>query len=180
MANRLGREDWLLEALRVLAESGVEAVRVEPLAKRLGVTKGSFYWHFADRAALLAATLDDWERRATLAIISEVEASGGDPGDRLLKLFRLGLAADGRLDRRVRAWAQDDDAAAAVLRRVDRRRVAYLRQLFVGLGFSRPAAQARAQLIYSTLVGNFELGVRLAPREQQQTARLYQELLTRP
>src|ERR1700753_1355367 len=127
MANRLGREDWLLEALRVLAESGVEAVRVEPLAKRLGVTQGSFYWAFGARAG-----------------------------------------------------AQADDAAPAVLRRVDRRRVAYLRQLFVGLGFSRPAAQARAQLIYSTLVGNFELGVRLAPREQQQTARPDQALRTRP
>jgi AcrR family transcriptional regulator len=180
MADRLGRTDWVLEGLRVLAESGVEAVRVEPLAKRLGVTKGSFYWHFGDRAALLAAVLADWEQRATLAIIAEVEASGGDAGERLLALLRLGLATDGRLDRRVRAWATNDAAAATVLRRVDSRRIGYLRGLFAELGFTKPQAKARALLAYSAVVGRFELGFRAAGAERERAARLYQGLLTRP
>jgi AcrR family transcriptional regulator len=179
MADRLGRADWVAAAMRVLAGSGVEAVRVEPLAKRLGVTKGSFYWHFTGRPALLAAVLAEWERRATLAIIAEVEASGGGAGERLLALFRLALGADGRLDRRVRAWAVDDAAAAAVLRRVDRRRVGYLRRLFAALGFPQAQAGARARLAYSALVGGFELGLRTAGGERERAARLYHELLTR-
>jgi AcrR family transcriptional regulator len=178
MSERLGRADWVVEALRMLAERGVEAVRVEPLAKRLRVTKGSFYWHFGDRAALLAAVLADWERRATLAIIAEVEASGGSAGDRLLMLLRLGLAADGRLDRRVRAWAADDAGARLVLQRVDRRRVAYLQRLFVELGFPPPQAKGRARLAYCTLVGGFELGFRVAGRSRERAAHLYQSLLT--
>jgi AcrR family transcriptional regulator len=179
MAERLGRGDWVLEALRALANSGVEAVRVEPLAKKLGVTKGSFYWHFGDRAALLAAVLADWERRATLAIIAEVEAAGGDARERLVALFRRALAADLRLDRRVRAWATDDAAAAAVLRRVDRRRIGYLRRLFAQMGHAKPLATALARLTYSAMVGAFELGFHAAGSEGERAARLYQELLTR-
>lgn len=180
MADRLAREDWVAAALGLLAGSGVEAVRVEPLAKRLGVTKGSFYWHFSDRAALLAAVLAAWERRATLAIIAEVDAAGGPAGERLLALLRLAIGADGRLDRRVRAWAMDDAAAAAVLRRVDRRRVGYLRRLFAGLGFPEPQAAARAQLAYNALVGAFELGLRAAGGVRERAARFYHDLLTRP
>jgi AcrR family transcriptional regulator len=179
MAARLAREDWVAAALRLLAGSGVEAVRVEPLAKRLGVTKGSFYWHFSDRPALLAAVLAEWERRATLAIIAEVEASGGTAGERLLALLRLATGADGRIDRRVRAWAMNEAAAAAVLRRVDRRRVGYLRRLFAELGFPKSQAAARAQLAYHALVGGFELGFRIAGAGRERTARLYHRLLTR-
>ncbi len=178
MTERLGHGDWVVEGLRLLVERGVEAVRVEPLAKRLGITKGSFYWHFGDRAALLAAMLAEWERRATLAIIAEVDASGGGAAERLLMLVRLALAADGRLDRRVRAWATNDPAAADVLRRVDRRRVGYLRRLFVQLGFASPQAGVRAQLTYSALVGGFELGFRLAGRNRDRAADLYRHVLT--
>lgn len=178
MAERLGRADWVLAALRVLVANGVEAVRVEPLAKRLGVTKGSFYWHFGDRPALLAAVLTEWERRATLAIIAEVEAGGGSADERLLALFRLAFAADGRLDRRIRAWAEDDAAAAKILLRVDRRRVGYLRRLFVELGFDPMGARVRARLAYNALVGGFELGLGSAAGERQRTARLYHQVLT--
>jgi AcrR family transcriptional regulator len=179
MAERLGRADWLQAALAALAESGVDGVRVESLARRLGVTKGSFYWHFADRAALLAALLDEWEQRATLAVIDDVEASGGGAAERLLALFRLAFAADGRLDRRLRAWAEDDEGAAAVLRRLDKRRLDYLRRLFTELGL--PAAQAalRAELAYTALLGGFQLGFHLAGENRERAARMYHALLTR-
>ncbi len=178
MAERLGHGDWVVEGLRMLAELGIEAVRVEPLAKRLGITKGSFYWHFGDRAALLAAMLQEWERRATLAIIAEVDACGGSAAERLMMLIRLALATDGRLDRRVRAWATNDAAAAAVLLRVDRRRVGYLRRLFEQLGFTPAQARVRAQLTYSALVGGFELGIRASGRTRDHAAGLYHHLLT--
>lgn len=158
MAARLGRDDWLAAATAALAEDGIDAVRVEPLAQRLGITKGSFYWHFRDRPALLAALLEEWEQRATLAIIDQVEAGGGTASARLLRLFLLTLDADPRLERRLRAWAAGDPAAAAIVERVDRRRLRYLRGLFAALGFTPPEARARAHLVYYSTLGEIALG----------------------
>jgi AcrR family transcriptional regulator len=179
MAPRLARSHWLAAAAVALSESGIEGVRVQPLAQRLGVTRGSFYWHFADRAALLAALLAEWEQRATVAIIAEVESGGGDAAERLLALFRRALAADGRLDRRLRAWAEDDAATAAVVARVDGRRLNYLRRLFGELGFSADQAGARARLAYCSLLGGFALGVRADAAERERAARLHSGLLSR-
>ncbi len=86
---KLGRHDWLTIALKVLAESGIEAVRVEPLAKLMNVTKGSFYWHFKDREDLLEAMLHSWETRETDDIINQVEVAGGDTSAKLLNLLQL-------------------------------------------------------------------------------------------
>src|SRR5258708_33968522 len=113
MGARRGSGDWLEAAKAALAEHGVDAVRIEPLAQRLGITKGSFYWHFRDRPALLAALLEEWEKEATLAIIDQVESRGGGAGARLLRLFLLTLDADPRLERQLRAWAAGDPAAPA-------------------------------------------------------------------
>ena len=75
---RTPRHAWVDAALRAFADGGPEAVRVEPLAKALGVTRGGFYWHFADRAALLDELLDTWERRSTDEVLERVESAGGD------------------------------------------------------------------------------------------------------
>ena len=180
MARKLGRADWLAAAFSALAHRGIEAVRVEPLAKRLGITKGSFYWHFADRGELLAALLAEWEQRATLAIIAAVERRGGSARERLLELFRRAFAADGRLDRRLRAWAEDDPQAAAVMARVDRRRLDYLRHLFTEIGFPPAQADIRSQLVYDALIGGFALTGRAAasPQERDSRARVYHEMLS--
>src|ERR1700683_1133784 len=135
MAEKLGRDDWVRVAFGALAHGGIAAVRVEPLAARLGVTKGSFYWHFADRAALFAALLASWEEQATLAIIAAVEAAGGTAAARLFEIFRLAFTVDGRLERRLRAWAEEDATAEEVVARVDRRRLDYLEALFSEVGF---------------------------------------------
>ena len=86
--DRLDREDWVNAAFERLGAGGVEAVRVEPLAKDLGVTKGSFYWHFRDREALLDAVLEAWEARETDHYIKTAETDGGQPGERLRRFFR--------------------------------------------------------------------------------------------
>jgi AcrR family transcriptional regulator len=179
MADRLTRQDWLTAALGALARGGTEALRVEPLAKRLGVTKGSFYWHFADRPALLAAALAEWERRATDAVIVEVEAAGGDASVRLANLFRIAAAADGRLERAVRAWAAGDAAAAAVQGRVDARRHAYVAAQLAALGFSEDEAAARARIAYRAVMGGFAMGPSRPIEERRADADTLWRLLVR-
>ncbi|MEZ4238435.1 MAG: helix-turn-helix domain-containing protein [Myxococcota bacterium] len=143
-------------ALALLTEAGADAVRVEPLARRLGVTKGSFYWHFAGRDALLAAALAHWEQVETLAIIAGLEAAA--PGaERLRALVRQAWAAPTARGRAVRAWAAHDDAAAEVVRRVDARRTDYVAAQFVAAGLPPEAAAGRARMLYAALVGEADL-----------------------
>lgn len=149
------RDRWIDAALDALAERGVDAVRVEPLARRLGVTKGSFYWHFRDRGALLAALLARWERLATLAIIDEVEAAARTPEAKLRALFQIALASSRMaLETALRDWARRDRRAERAVRGVDARRMAYLESLFVGLGLTRAEARARGFLAYASLFGD--------------------------
>lgn len=143
----LTREDWLAAALDALAESGADALKVLPLARRLGVSRGSFYWHSRDRAELLDAALDHWDRWSTQVVIDTLDASRDDPERKLLALMEM--VTERRLTRyesAVRAWAERDPAAARVVRRVDRRRLAYVTDLFRKVGFSRDESDARARL----------------------------------
>ncbi len=152
---RKNRADWINAALGALAEGGVECVRVEPIAERLGVTKGSFYWHFSRREDLLEAMLDAWERAGTDAIIEEVDARGGSAEDRLRRLWRRTSGEDGlEVEMAVRDLARRDPAVHARVRRVDDRRVAYLRGRFLELGLDPALAEARSLLVYSLLLGN--------------------------
>jgi len=163
---RLGREEWIDAGLRAIARQGADAVRVERLAEALGVTKGSFYWHFKDRNALLAALLEAWKVRATKDIIAEVEAKGGDAATRLRTLFGIALHSDGRLDLAMRAWAAQDSLARGALEQVDRRRLAYLDSLFRALAFSPAEASARTRFVYHALIGQFTMGVPAAQRKR--------------
>jgi AcrR family transcriptional regulator len=157
MSKRLGKDAWVVAGLKALAESGVEAVRVERLAEALGVTKGSFYWHFADRQALLMAVLEAWKARATADVIAQVEAKGSDARTRLHELMMIVFSTDGRLERQVRAWAANDEAAGVALAEIDAKRTRYLEGLFTGLNFGRAEARARARFAYHALIGQFAL-----------------------
>lgn len=159
MDGKLGRQEWIDAGLRVVAAHGVEAVRVERLAEALGVTKGSFYWHFKDRPALLAALLETWKARTTSDIIAQVEAKGGDVATRLRTLSAIAVRQDGRLDVAIRIWARQDAKARAALEQVDRRRLAYLDKLFEALGFAPAEASARSRLVYHALIGQFMRGM---------------------
>src|SRR3712207_6616915 len=122
---RTPRERWVEEGLRALAAGGPDAVRVEPLAQALGVTKGGFYWHFDDRRALLDEMLDAWERVGVDAVIERVEVEGGDARAKLRRLF--GIASSGgdllKIDLAIRDWARRDKPVADRLRHVDNRRM---------------------------------------------------------
>lgn len=176
---KLKRQDWIDAGLRVLAESGVEAVRVEPLAKLLKVTKGSFYWHFKDRQELLNALLEEWVRLQTNSIIERVEAIDGDASTKLLRLFEIAMDDDGREENAIRAWATIDSRAAAVVTEVDRRRLDYTRDLFVQIGFTPEEAIVRARMAYYSLVGEFTIGTRTNRAERLAEAQMQHAILTR-
>src|SRR6059058_5031212 len=129
---RTPRTGWIDEGLRALGVGGPEAVRVEKLAQTLGVTKGGFYWHFEDRGALLKEMLDAWERLVIDEAIERVEAGGGDGRAKLQRLSRLaGSGGDVfKIELAIRDWARRDKAVARRLRRIDNRRMEYMRSLF--------------------------------------------------
>jgi AcrR family transcriptional regulator len=155
---RTPRSEWIEAGLRTLADGGPEAVRIEALAQTLGVTKGGFYGYFANRGALLEEMLDTWERGTTDDLIDRVEAEGGDAPARLRRLTEIVAGADRTttnvtIDLAIRDWARRDPAVAERLRRVDNRRMDYLRRLF---GAICPAdeAESRSLLVFSLYIGN--------------------------
>ncbi|MEA2403658.1 MAG: hypothetical protein QOE08_305 [Thermoleophilaceae bacterium] len=157
---RTPRTRWIEEGLRALAAGGPEAVRVEPLAKQLGVTKGGFYWHFADRRALLDEMLDTWERTGVDEVIKRVESEGGDPRERLRRLLAIarGSSRDIQMvlatDLAIRDWSRRDKKVARRLRRVDNRRMDYMRSLFGAFCPDEAEVEARCMVIMSLFVGN--------------------------
>ena len=150
--SRLSAKDWEIAALDALAESGAAGVAVEPLARRLGVTKGSFYWHFPDREALLAGALRRWEQSYTDRIIAAV-AEVPDPRARLVRLISSALAG-GPSDRiHVALATSNHPPVREALARVTRRRMDYLESCYVELGQPRRAARQSALLAYAAYVG---------------------------
>lgn len=154
---QLSRGDWAAAALTAIAEGGLSAVAVEPLARRLATTKGSFYWHFPNRDALVQAALDLWEQEHTEAIIVRVEEEP-DPLRRLrlLLMTAIALAQEDLIDAAVLAGAQHR-LVATVLDRVTDRRVGYLAALFRELGFSPARARDRGLLAYTAYLGQAQL-----------------------
>ncbi len=126
---------WIEEGLRALAVGGPDAVRIEALARALGVTKGGFYRHFDDRPALMDEMLDTWERLVIDQVIDRVEDEGGDARAKLRRLFTLSSSPARDLmktERAIREWARRDRSVARRLKRIDNRRMDYLRHLFRG------------------------------------------------
>jgi AcrR family transcriptional regulator len=148
----LTAKDWEIAALDALADTGLAGVAVEPLARRLGVTKGSFYWHFPDREALLAAALRRWEQSYTDRIIAAL-AEVREPRERLVRLITSVLAG-GRSDRIHIALAiSPHPPVREALARVTRRRMDYLESCYVELGQPRREARQSALLAYAAYVG---------------------------
>lgn len=151
---RTPRQSWIDEGLRVLEAGGPDAVRIEALAKNLGVTKGGFYGFFADRPALLEAMLDTWEGRSVDEVIAQVEREGGDPRSRAVRARDLTFSEELLpIDLAIRDWARRDEGVADRLQRVDERRLDLLRKV-IGTWFSDPLeVEARSTLAMLTTVG---------------------------
>jgi AcrR family transcriptional regulator len=153
---RTPRSSWIEEGLRALAAGGPDAVRIEPLARALGVTRGGFYWHFDGRRALLEELLDTWERVSVDDVIERVESEGGDTRAKLRRLSALAASSDAplRIDLAVRDWARREEAVADRLRRVDNRRMDYLRSLFGAVCPDEDEVEARCMVFYSLWIGS--------------------------
>lgn len=152
---RTPRTRWIEEGLRTLGAGGPEAVRVEKLAQSLGVTKGGFYGYFADRQALLDEMLDTWEELVVDQAIRLVDADGGNGRERLRGLFALAGGGDDLMpvELAIRDWARRDDAVAERVRRVDDRRMDYMREQFADFVDDEDEIEARCLLVFALFVG---------------------------
>jgi len=148
---------WLEVAFDALAAGGIDAVRIEPLARALGVTRGSFYWHFKDREALYKAMLKEWRERASYMIFNRLERSTESAGTRLERLLALPFssprsARGAAIELAVRLWSRRDKGAAKAVRHIDRVRLEYFTKLMQEHGVAASDAKQRAYLFYATLM----------------------------
>lgn len=166
---RLNRQDWIDAAIVQLSESGIGGVSIEQLASRLGVTRGSFYHHFADREELLQAMLDYWAQRWTYEVRDQIAALGLDPRTTLLALMRaIRNQGASEHDAPFRAWALHDPLAQAVLEQVDEARLGFIRSLFEGLGFTGMELESRARLYFYYEAARPAMFVGLSPEQDEE------------
>lgn len=147
---------WLSAAYDMLTESGVDAVKVMPLAKRLGVSRTSFYWYFKDRDALLEAMIARWEAKNTGNLIAQTEAYAESIAEALFNLFDCWLNADlfdSRLEQAIRNWGHADASVQARLDAADARRKQAMAAMFLRFGFDATQAEVRALTMLYTQVG---------------------------
>jgi AcrR family transcriptional regulator len=153
MKDESASQDWVATGLAELARGGVDGVRVEVLAERLGITKGGFYRRFKDRRALLDAMLETWRDGRITAITRQAEAGGKTPVERIRSLARLYTERAIAIELAIRQWARTDPTAAAAAEKVDAARLKTASLLYRKLGLSAPDADARAVLFYAFLFG---------------------------
>ena len=166
MSDQLSAKDWVDAGLKALASRGFTALKAEPLAKALRVSRGSFYWHFADIAAFHAAILARWHEVAAEQIIANVEAASNDENPLALLLRRV-FSERLTLERAVRSWASVDPAARAAVQAIDRRRLSYVEGLLTQSGLPAEIARVRAQIFYWAFLG-FALSDQPLPKTRQQ------------
>ena len=155
---RLTRDDWITAALGAIADGGLAAVGVEPLAARLGATKGSFYWHFENRNALLEAAIGRWEKETTTDVIAEITASHDAPASQFQRLV-VGVIERAEQDRVGPALlaSTTHPAVSQALERVTTARLNLIATVFRRLGFTQAEARRRALLAYSAYLGHGQL-----------------------
>ena len=177
---RTPRDAWVDAALQALAAGGPDAVRVEALAVGLGVSKGGFYWHFADRQALLTEMLDTWEKAGTEDIIARVDSQSADPRAKLQRLLELTSSPDGlAVELAVRDWSRRDTDVAERLRRVDNRRIGYIRSLFGQFCAADDDVEVRSMLAYTLVIGSYFIAAQHGDKTRSQVLQLAFDRLLR-
>jgi AcrR family transcriptional regulator len=163
MAKRLTAQAWIDFALVTLAREGFETLKADVLARKLGVSRGSFYWHFEDIEAFHARVIQQWRKVATEAIIADVELREG-PDHRLDVLLRHAFGDGAALEVGMRAWADNNPTAAQALRQVDRQRRTYIEKLLRELGMPARLATVRTTVLYWAYLGAAVSHYRLSGR----------------
>ncbi|MBC7769458.1 MAG: TetR/AcrR family transcriptional regulator [Phycisphaerales bacterium] len=156
-ATTLDATAWVEGAFDVLAEGGIDAVRIEPLAKRLGVTRGSFYWHFKDRETLHTAILKEWRKQQSYRIGSRIESQSCAPDERLKQTLALPNSTPrakraAAIELAIRLWAGHDTNAAKAVKHIDHVRLTYYAKLFTEMGLAKSEARKRAFMLYAALL----------------------------
>lgn len=151
---KVARRDWIEAAYGELARAGERGVAITTLAARLGVTKGSFYWHFRDRPELMRALLDRWAHERTDEVLGLALGSTADPRERLRRIQALGREI-APIDRAMRLWAQDEPAAEEAVRHADRALLRHIAACLEGLGFDEGEARLRAQFMLRLWAGGY-------------------------
>ena len=170
----LSEEDWVDAAIKILKDDNVRGIKIDALCKMLGVTKGSFYWHFSTRSDLLVAMLDHWRRRTTLNVIRSVSGAGVDPKSRMKLLFALprrsNSPASAQVEASIRDWSRRADLPRKAVKEVDEIRFDYITGLFADMGFDDTEARKRAYLAYCILMGDSILSGTLSEMDADEFA----------
>jgi AcrR family transcriptional regulator len=164
MTDQLSAKDWLDQGLKALAQRGFTALKAEPLAKAMGVSRGSFYWHFADIGAFHAAILKHWREVAAEQIIAGLESTEDNP---LSLLLHGAFGSKQTLEKAVRSWATADPKARAAVQAIDRRRIDYIEHMLRQAGVKPDLATARAQILYWAFLGHALSDQPLPPAKQK-------------
>lgn len=174
---RLGPDDWIRAALDLLIAAGVENVKIVPLASRLGVTSGSFYWHFKNRQQLLDALLGYWERELTDSAIESAKNFEGLPKERIWSLMNQ-VMSDGlaRFDLAIWHWAQNDPVVKKTFRGVMAKRFAFAKWMFEKAGFDKDQAKARGRMMVVYMMGESTL-IPVALKRRRSQLRLQYNIL---
>lgn len=180
VSKRLSREDWIRGALDLLVQTGVDGVKIVPLSERLGVTSGSFYWHFKNRRELYDALLEYWEREMTDAAIEAAKEFTGSPVERIWRLMEqvmtTGLAS---LDLAFWHWSQTDASASHVFKQVLKKRFAFAAWMFSQAGFSKKQAEIRGRMMVIYMMGESTL-ISDSMTKRKELLKLKHAVLTAP
>lgn len=178
---RLEAEDWIDAAKKALITGGIKSVSVNLIASKLGITRGSFYWHFSDRQELLDALVDDWLDTNNAALLEAIEKAGenGDPTDFDIvgNLWLEEKEFDPRYDSAMRDWARTDKKIDKVVRKTDSQRIDAFKKMFLSYGFREQEAWIRARILYYHQVGYYALNVRESTEERRKLFKLYDDVL---
>ena len=160
---RGSREIWLGAAKQTLLDKGVDAVKIQPLASALKLSRTSFYWFFKDRDALLEALLEEWENKNTGAIVDACEAFAETVSEAVLNLIAVFIAQEAfepQLDFAIRGWAHQSPAITSYVNAADERRLDAIRQMFLRFGVAKDEADARARTVYLTQIGYIAMQIK--------------------
>jgi len=178
-------ETWIEAATTVLVDQGIDHVRVDVLAGELGVTRGSFYWHFRDREDLLRRVLHAWSERTTAQLTRRLESARDDPREQLRDVISLpfrgrAAARAARIELAIRAWARRDEMARQAVDASDARRIAYHETIFTALGFAEEEARQRGFLLYSYEVAESLLHRQGSALQRQARSAFVEQLMQQP
>lgn len=180
-AGRLGKEAWLAAALEVVARDGGARLRIDTLVQEMGVTKGSFYWHFASRGAFVTELLEYWHQQSTLHVPESLQNLEGDASEQLLQLITVIVAEKlTRHDLAIRSWAIQEPGIRPLVRRTDVFRLSFVRNLLAEMGFSEMAADVRARVLVTYMAMDGSIFDPLSQKKRVEYIKNIHAMVTRP